>query len=66
MVGVVHMPKGAILTIGAWSIMVASGILPVMVCWLDVTVSVLGATPNEQVIIAPWRTCCAIVFLLKV
>jgi len=56
--GVVHILNGGILAIGAKSIMVAAKGPPVMTgIPFGITIKALGATPNEQVIIAPAQTC---------
>jgi hypothetical protein len=56
LLGVVHMPKGMMFFIGTWSIIVAAGILPALTRPSGVTVNELGATPKEQVNIAPEHT----------
>lgn len=56
-----HIPKVGTLTIGAKSIMVAAGILLVKVRFVGRTTNEAGATPKEQVIIAPIHTCSGMV-----
>src|SRR3954454_20621302 len=54
LVGVVHMPKGAMLAIGLLSWMVAASAPPACTgAPCGITVSVLGAKPNEHVNAAP-------------
>ena len=48
----VHMPKGSMLTIGAWSMMLAAGWLPAIVRWIGRTISVDGAMPKVQAKVA--------------
>ena len=64
LVGVVHMPKGAMFAIGLLSWMVAASAPP---AWTGapwgITVSVLGARPNEHVNAAPavtWIVTCRV------
>jgi hypothetical protein len=59
-VGVVHIPNGITLTIGAFARMFAAGILLVFTRVTGKTVRLLGATPNVHIIIAPLQTSCAI------
>lgn len=54
-----HIPKGGMFLIGMLSIMVAAG-APTRVWFSGVTMSALGATPNEQLIIAPAVTSLGI------
>ena len=51
---VVHIPKGIILTIGALSMVVAAGRLLALTRLAGKIVNELGATPNEQVSMAPF------------
>jgi hypothetical protein len=53
---VVHMPNGGMLTMGAESVMVAAGLPSIMTRETGSGESDDGATPNEQVSIAPWVT----------
>lgn len=53
----VHIPKGAMFTIGALSIIVAANILFAFVSFpFGSTLRALGVTPNEHCIIAPITT----------
>jgi hypothetical protein len=52
-----HMPKGMILVIGMWSMMLAAGISLVIILFVGSTTSELGAIPNVHIIIAPMQTC---------
>jgi hypothetical protein len=54
--GQVHIPKGMILTMGTWSIMLASGTWLVMTRFVGKTINELGAIPKEQIIVAPMQT----------
>jgi hypothetical protein len=54
-----HMPKGGMLTMGAWSMMVAAGV-PVRVRLVGKTIRLAGAAPKLHAIIAPMQTCIAI------
>jgi hypothetical protein len=58
--GDMHIPKGAMFTIGLLSMMLAAGV-PAVVLFVGKTFNVLGATPNEHVVTAPEATSCAIV-----
>ena len=55
----VHIPNVGILDIGAKSIIVAAGVVAVTV-GADVALSVAGAAPKVQVIMAPVTTSCPI------
>jgi len=55
-----HMPKGMMLVIGMWSMMLASGTSPVKTLFVGSTTSELGAIPMVHIIIAPMQTCIAI------
>lgn len=57
LVGVVHMPKGKILTKGLWSMMLAAGIKLVITKFKGKTLKVLGARPKEHCSVAPVQTC---------
>jgi hypothetical protein len=50
--GVVHMPKGGMFTLGLLSMMLAAG-APTIVLLVGRTLSALGATPNEHIIMQP-------------
>jgi hypothetical protein len=63
LLNVVHIPNGAILTIGLLSISVATGWLLLITRLVGNTVNVAGATPNEQVSMAPFVTVCGIALL---
>ena len=56
-----HIPNVGTFTIGAKSMMVAAGILLVKVRLVGRTMSEAGATPKEQLIIAPIHTCSGMV-----
>ena len=56
LVGVVHMPKGMMFTIGIWSLILAAGWLLVRVLLIGKTTSVLGANPMEHFRVAPLQT----------
>jgi hypothetical protein len=56
---VVHMPKGATLTIGLKSMMLAAGCPPLVTRLSGKTLNTDGATPNEHRIWAPLTTCTA-------
>jgi hypothetical protein len=67
LLGVLHMPKGGMLAIGAKSIMVAARGPPVITgIPLGMTMRELGVTPKLHIIMAPAQTCCPIVSLLMV
>jgi hypothetical protein len=51
-----HIPKGMMLVIGMWSMILASGIWLVNTLLVGRTTSELGAIPNEHCIIAPMQT----------
>src|SRR5262249_28324587 len=53
---VLHMPKVGMFTIGAMSMMVPAG-RPEAIAPVGVALKGAGATPNEQVIMAPDTTC---------
>lgn len=53
----VHMPKGIILIIGAWSMIVAAGTFPQVTRFVGKTTRLLGATPKVHVMLAPFTTC---------
>lgn len=55
-----HIPKVGMFTIGLLSIILAAGILLVITLLAGNTTNGAGATPNEQVIIAPIHTCSGI------
>jgi hypothetical protein len=55
-----HTPNGMMLTIGAWSMMFASGCCSVNVLFVGKTTNELGAIPKLHCIIAPMQTCIAI------
>ncbi len=57
--GDLHIPNGAMLTIGTLSITVAAGV-PVKTRLTGSTTSVEGATPKLHCIAAPMHTCIAI------
>ena len=57
-----HTPKGGIFTNGFWSMIFAAGGPPTIVLLIGSTFSVLGATPNVHIIMAPATTCCGILF----
>ena len=59
--GETHIPKGIMLTIGALSMMVASGCSPVVTRLTGKTTRELGASPQLHCSIAPLQTCCGIV-----
>ena len=63
--GELHMPKGMMLVMGMWSMMLASGTSPVMTLLVGSTTSELGATPKVHCIKAPMQTCNGIVLLLS-
>lgn len=52
-----HMPKGGMFTMGLLSMMFAAGGPPHIVLFVGSTIKLLGATPNEHIIIAPATTC---------
>lgn len=52
----VHMPNGAMLTNGLWSMMFAAGSDDAIARLVGSTDSTLGATPNEHLSIAPVTT----------
>ena len=54
--GDIHIPNGMIFAMGAKSMIVAAGITEVEVVGADVATSVLGATPNVHISIAPVQT----------
>jgi hypothetical protein len=54
--GDMHIAKGMILTIGTWSMMLASGTSPVNTSFTGRTTNELGAIPNVHCIIAPMQT----------
>ena len=54
-----HMPKGMMLTIGLWSMMLATGIVTI-VRFAGSTINVLGVVPNEHWSMAPPQTNCPI------
>lgn len=60
--GALHMPNGFTLTIGALSIMVATGILLALTCLDGITVKGDGATPKVHCNIAP---CVTVVGILS-
>src|ERR1700677_4921005 len=51
--GDMHMPKGMMFSIGTMSMILAAGMLLVIIIFVGSTTSVLGAIPNEHIIIAP-------------
>lgn len=51
-----HMPKGSMLTSGAWSMIVAAGIIVVVVRFVGSTARELGAAPKLHCSIAPMQT----------
>jgi len=55
-----HNPNGGIFTMGLLSMILAAGILLVNTRFCGSTISDDGATPKEQVIVAPKQTCCGI------
>jgi hypothetical protein len=55
-----HMPKGGMFTMGLLSMMFAAGGPAPMTLFAGSTLNVLGATPNEHIIIAPETTSWAI------
>lgn len=55
-----HIPKGGMFTIGLLSMMFAAGGPAPMTLFAGSTFNVLGATPNEHIIIAPEQTSWAI------
>src|SRR5262245_60465123 len=57
-----HMPKGGILTMGAWSMMLAAGVPSSKIVLGSTTMSVAGAAPNVHCSVAPMRTRRGIVF----
>jgi hypothetical protein len=59
----VHMPNGAMFTIGAKSMIVAAGIFEHDTIDVGSTVKVEGASPNGHINAAPETTCTAIVSL---
>jgi hypothetical protein len=60
-----HIPNGAIFTIGLWSMIVAAGWLLVITLLTGKTVNWLGATPKLHLNMAPLQTCCGMVKLLR-
>lgn len=52
-----HMPKGGMLTIGRWSMMLAARTPAAIVRWIGSTFSVEGATPKLHCSMAPVTTC---------
>ena len=56
----VHMPKVAILTIGAVCMLLAEGRAVVSMVVLGITTKLAGATPKEHIIEAPMQTAMAI------
>ena len=58
-----HMPNGAMLTFGLWSMMFAIGTPSALTLPAGRTVSVPGDMPNEHIIEAPDATAIAIVQL---
>jgi hypothetical protein len=56
LLGVVHIPKGMMFSIGTWSLMFAAGWSLVSMRWIGSTTRVLGAIPNEHIIVAPLQT----------
>ena len=52
----IHIPKGAMLTIGTASMMVAPGMPLTMTRFVGKTFKVLGAAPNAHCIMAPLQT----------
>jgi hypothetical protein len=58
-----HMPNGGMFTMGLLSMMFAAGGPAAMVLFAGRTLKVLGATPNEHIIIAPEQTSCPIFYL---
>ena len=56
----VHTPNGIIFVIGIWSIIFASGTIPVKTLFAGSTTRELGATPKLHCIIAPIQTCIGI------
>lgn len=61
LVGVMHIPNGAMFVIGAKSMIVAAGILEADTIDVGSTVRVEGAMPNGHISAAPETTCTAIV-----
>ena len=59
--GAKHMPKGAIFTMGRWSMMVAAGMFSTFTRFWGKTTRVDGAAPKEHCRVAPMTTCCDIV-----
>ncbi len=57
---VMHIPKGMMLTMGLWSIMLAAGMLEAKTRLVGSTFSVLGAIPKVHISIAPVVTCIGI------
>jgi hypothetical protein len=60
LLGVLHMPKVGMLSIGTKSMMVAAG-RPPAVTPVGVALSGAGVKPNEHVIMAPVTTCCPMI-----
>jgi len=62
LVGVIHIPKGGMLTMGMWSMIVAAGGPPALTgIPIGITLRVLGAMPKLHIIIAPATTSWLIV-----
>jgi hypothetical protein len=58
LLGVMHMPKGGMLTIGRWSLMLAASGPPAFTGRpFGTTARVLGAIPKLHIIVAPMTTC---------
>jgi hypothetical protein len=58
--GDMHMANGMMLTMGMWSMMLASGTWSVRTRLMGRTTSELGAMPIVHIIIAPIQTCIGI------
>src|SRR6516165_2742567 len=56
--GLMHMPKGTMLTIGWWSMIVPAGWLLVSTRSTGRTTSCPGAIPKLHIRVAPLQTCC--------
>jgi len=57
LLSVVHMPNGAMLSIGTWSMIVAAGLPPAIVNPVGSTASTDGAAPKLHCSEAPFVTC---------
>jgi hypothetical protein len=53
----VHMPKGMMLTMGVWSMIVAAGTFSHVTRFVGRTTRLLGASPKLHIMLAPITTC---------